>query len=119
MKGWKKKISDRFLNFGVNIIKITVELKKNIIGKVIADQLLRSGTSAGANFEETYDAESRTDFIHKLQLVLKELKESLYWLRLIKKSKIIKNIDLKGIINEAEELCKIIAQSVITSKNNR
>lgn len=119
MEDWKKKISDRFLDYGVEIIKITIELNKNIIGKVIANQLLRSGTSAGANFEETYGAESKTDFIHKLQLVLKELKESLYWLRLITSSKIIKYVNLKSIINEAEELCKIFAQSVITAKNNR
>jgi four helix bundle protein len=114
-----RKISDRLLDFGVDIIKLTMELNKNIIGRTIANQLLRSGTSAGANYEETYGAESRTDFIHKLQIVLKELQESLYWLKLIKKSEILKNTILYNMIDETEQLCKIIAQSVITAKNNR
>ena len=119
MEKEQRKISGRLLNFGVNIVKITIELNKSLIGKTIGKQLLRSGTSAGANYEETYGAESRTDFIHKLQLVLKELRESLYRLNLIMKSEILKNSNLNSMIDETEQLCKIIAQSVITAKNNR
>jgi four helix bundle protein len=119
MEEKQRKISDRLLDFGVDIIKLTIELNKMVIGRTIAKQLLRSGTSAGANYEETYGAESRTDFIHKLQIVLKELRESLYWLKLIRKSDILINSNLKILIEETEQLCKIIAQSVITAKNNK
>jgi four helix bundle protein len=114
-----RKISDRLLDFSVEVIRIVTNLNKNIIGRTIAKQLLRAGTSAGANYEETYGAESRADFIHKLQIVLKELKESLYWFKLIKKSEILKQYNIEAIIDETEQLCKIIAQSVITTKNNR
>jgi four helix bundle protein len=114
-----RKISDRLLDFSVELIKIVTNLNKNVIGKIIARQLLRAGTSAGANYEETYGVESRVDFIHKLQIVLKELKESLYWLKLIKKSEILKQYNLDPIVNENEQLCKIITQSVITTRNNR
>ena len=118
MEGKSKKISDRLLEYGVEIIKITAELNKNMIGRNLTKQLLRAGTSAGANYEETCGAESKADFIHKLQIVLKELRESLYWLRLIQKSKILKNYNVKSTINENEQLCSIIAKSVITAKNN-
>ena len=119
MEEKSKKISDRLLDFGVEVIKITGELSKKNINKDIAKQLLRSGTSAGANYEESYGAESRADFIHKLQIVLKELRESLYWFRLIQRSQILKYNKLDNIIDEAEQLCNIIAKSIITTKTNR
>jgi four helix bundle protein len=118
MEGSLKNISERLLNFGVEIVKLIIELNKNMIGRNIGKQLLRSGTSAGANYEETYGAESRADFIHKLQIVLKELRESLYWLRLIQKSQILKHNNLNNIIDETEQLCNIIGKSVITAKTN-
>jgi len=117
MEEKSKKISERLLDYGVEVIKLTIELKKTMIGKDIAKQLLRSGTSAGANYEESYGAESKADFIHKLQVVLQELRESLYWLKLIKKSQILKNIKLDNVIDETKQLSNIIAKSVITAKN--
>jgi len=74
------------LDFACEIIKLVIQLNGSAVGRHIAGQLLRSSTSAGANYEEACGAESRPDFIHKLQIVLKELRETLYWLRLIKKS---------------------------------
>ena len=110
------KTSNRLFDFGVNIVKITIDLNRSQMGTTNAKQLLRSGTSAGANYEETYGAESRTDFIHKLQIVLKELRGSLYWLKRIKKSEIVRNNNLNNLIEENEQLCKIIVQPVITVK---
>jgi len=72
------------LDFAVEIIKLAVRLNKTSVGRHIGGQLTRSGTSPGANYEEACGAESRADFIHKLQIVLKELRESSYWLRLIR-----------------------------------
>ena len=78
---------------------------------------MRAATSAGANYEEACAAESRADFIHKMQIVLKELRESHYWLRLLEKSDLTAKSELAPILKEADELCRIIAQSVITAKD--
>ena len=77
-------LSDRLLNFGAEIIVLTVKLNKTSIGRHFGNQLMRAATSCGANYEEARAAESRADFVHKMQVVLKELRESIYWLKLIK-----------------------------------
>jgi len=79
-------LAERFLEFLVAVISIVSRLPKNEIGSHVAKQLLRSGTSPGANYEEARGAESRGDFCHKLGIVLKETKESRYWLKLIVRS---------------------------------
>ena len=88
------------------------------MGRHIGGQLTRSGTSAGANYEEACGAESRADFIHKLQIVLKELRESFYWLGLIKKVRILPGTDpkLRALLQEAKERTNIIAKSIITAR---
>lgn len=83
------QISERLLDYAVKIINLCIKLNKTIIGRHIGNQLLRSGTSIGANYEEDCGAQSREDFIHKLQIVLKEIREFLFWLKLIKRSEII------------------------------
>ena len=117
----QNELSDRFLEFGANIIKLTTNLYKTPEGRHIGGQLLRSGTSSGANYEEACGAESRRDFIHKLQITLKELKESFYWLRLIRKAALFseKSPLLSSLLEENKELINIIAKSVITAKQNR
>jgi four helix bundle protein len=83
--------------------------------------LFRAGSSAGSNYEEARAAESRADFIHKMQVVLKELRESRFWLRLIQRSELLPDNDpeLQSLLQETEELAKITASSVITAKNRR
>jgi len=97
---------------------LVFRLKKTAVGRHIVGQLTRSGTSAGANYEEACGAESRADFIHKLQLVLKELRESSYWLRLMRKTTLVPKTDknLEALIQESEELASIIAKSIVTAK---
>jgi four helix bundle protein len=114
-------ISDRLLNFAIEVIKIIEKLRRSLVGRQIAGQLLRSSTSAGANYEEASGAESRLDFVHKLQIVLKELRESIYWLRLIAKSGLLPdyNEKLMDLIREGNELAKIIGKSVVTAKSNQ
>ena len=89
--GWGAvdNLSDRFEDWAVEIIKLSAKLSKTFVGRHIGGQLVRSATSAGANYEEACGGESRSDFIHKLQIVLKEMKESLYWLRLIFKAELL------------------------------
>ena len=113
----KNDLSERLLNFAVSIIKFIVKLNRTAVGRHIGNQLMRSSTSSGANYEEACGAESKADFIHKMQLVLKELRESLYWLRLIKKASLTSDEHLQPLLNEAKELVKIVAKSVITAKS--
>jgi four helix bundle protein len=110
-------ISERLLEFAVRIIKLVNALPKTIVGKHIGGQLLRSGTSPGSNYEESRGAESRADFIHKLGIVLKELKETRFWLHVILQAKILAPHLVEMLLRECEELCAIIAQSIVTAKN--
>jgi len=118
MENKRNELSERLLGFASLVIKLVAKLKTDA-GRHIANQLIESATSAGANYEEACGAESRNDFIHKMQIVLKELRESQYWIRLIGKSDIYHGDDLNALLNEATELINIIAKSVITAKNNR
>jgi four helix bundle protein len=86
MQNERENLSDRLLEFATSIVKLTLRLNKTIAGRHIAGQILRSATSCGANYEEACGAESRADFIHKMQIVLKELRETSYWLKLTVKS---------------------------------
>jgi four helix bundle protein len=121
MKNQRNDLSERLLEFAANTIKLGARLGRTAAGRHVAGQLMRSGTSSGANYEEACGAESRPDFIHKLQIVLKELKESLYWLRLIQKASLIHPADpnLSALLQEATELANIVAKSIITARTPR
>ncbi len=106
----------RLLSFTVKIIKLVNALPKTEAGKHIGGQLLHSGTSPGANYEEACGAESRADFVHKLSIVLKELKESRFWLRVVHQTEILTPQEVESLIQECEELCAIIAKSIVTAK---
>ena len=119
MENKRNELSERLLGFASLVIKLVAKLNKTDTERHIANQLIESATSAGANYEEACGAESRNDFIHKMQIVLKELRESQYRIRLIGKSDIYRGDDLNALLNEATELINIIAKSVITAKNNK
>ena len=112
-------LADRLLSFTVTIIKLVGELPNTIVGKHIGGQLLRSGTSPGSNYEESRGAESRADFIHKLGIVLKELKETRFWLRVIHRAEILPPYRVDSLIQECEELCAIIAKSILTARSRK
>ncbi len=112
-------LSERFLDFAVDIIKTTAKLKSTDVGRHIGNQLMRSTTSSGANYEEACGAESKADFIHKMQIVLKELRESLFWLKLLKRVNLIDDKELQTQLVETDELTRIVAKSVITAKSRR
>jgi four helix bundle protein len=113
------ELSGRLLDFATNCIGIVPRFEHTLAGKHIALQLIRSATSSGANYEEACGAESRADFIHKLQIVLKELRESLYWLKLAKRVQASLRNDLQPLLNESQELTKIIAKSIVTAKKGK
>jgi len=114
MKG--DDISERLLTFAVRVMKLTSALPKSFVGRHIAGQLLRSGTGAGANYEEARGAESRADFIHKLGVAWKEAREAWYWLRLVYKSQLVKPKRLEELLRESDELSRILSRSQMTAK---
>jgi len=115
----ENKLSERLMSFALGTMRMAESISNNIAGRHIAGQLIRSVTSAGANYEEACSAESRPDFIHKLQIVLKEPRESLYWLRLSLKASLISLEAITPLIQEGKELANIIAKSIITAKRNK
>lgn len=110
-------LEERLLEYSVRIIKLVEQLPNSRTGKHIAGQLLRSGTSSYANHGEAQAAESAKDFIHKMGICLKELRESKRWLKLIHRVPLIKSPDkLEPLLQETEELIKIFVASIRTSK---
>jgi four helix bundle protein len=113
------ELSERLLDLAVRVAKVVDALPRTKMGQHAAGQLARSGTSAGPNYEEGCAAESRADFIHKLGIVLKELRESRFWLRFIAKAGLLRPKLLVGLIDECGQLCDIIGKSIVTAKRNR
>ncbi len=104
--------------FAVRIIK----LYKFLISKnefVLSKQLLRSGTSVGANIREADNGESKADFIHKMGIAQKEIDETMYWLELLFETDYLSEKEFNSIYIEAEELIKLIKKIIITSKRKR
>jgi len=112
-------LEERLVDFAVRIVKLSASLPKNAAGRHIAGQMLRSGTSPAPNYGEARGAESPSDFIHKLRIVLKELNETSIWLRIIQRSELIRNQLLSDISNENTELCRIFASSLKTANARR
>jgi four helix bundle protein len=107
---------ERLLNLAAVCMKLTTRLCRTMPGRYVAGQLMRSAASAGANYGEARGAESRADFVHKLQIVLKELKESVYWLRLAERVGLLPVVTVKPLLAESDELVRIVAKSVVTAK---
>jgi four helix bundle protein len=120
MSSFSDDMSNRIMVFVVNIIKIEKQLCRTYSGRHIYGQLFRAGTSVGANYEEARAGESKADFIHKMQIVLKELRESHFWIKLIIAGKLITSEDevLKLLLSESMELARITAKSIVTAKSN-
>jgi len=119
MENEKVDIAERSIFFSLRIIKLFRELEKDSVGKVIGNQLLRSGTSIGANIHEAQGGQSKADFIAKISISHKEALETSYWLRVITESKIISEKKLHELSDETGQLIKILASILITSKRNK
>lgn len=112
-------IEERLLDFAVRVGKAVDALPDTRLGRHIAGQFVRSGTSPAPNYAEACAAESKKDFIHKLAIVLKELRESSVWIRLVVKSELMPEQRLELLRDECDQLCKIIAKSLVTAKSNQ
>jgi four helix bundle protein len=91
-------------------------LPNTVTGRTLGNQIIRSGTSPGANYRAACLGKSDKDFLNKLKMVEEELDETLYWIELIIQSELIKENQLDGLISENEELLKIIVSSITTMK---
>lgn len=115
----KYDLEERLLEFSSAIIDLSEKLPTTRAGNHVAGQILRSGTSPYPNHGEAEDAESREDFIHKLKICLKELRETRRWARLIRRKGWAKEeVALVFVLGEAEELIRIFFASVQTAKKN-
>ena len=110
-------LGERLYNFALKIVQFVRVLPKEASAFEIGRQLLRSGTSIAANYEETRAAFSRKDFTYKMSISFKEAKETNFWLRILRDSKIIGESSLKDLITESDEIQKILAKSVKTLKD--
>ena len=113
-------LEDRLLEYSVRIVKCVEQLPKTRTGNHVAGQLLRSGTSAYPNHGEAQAAESPKDFVHKLRISLKELRETQRWLKLIQRVPLIKNPStLNDLLHETDELIRIFVTSIKTASQKR
>ena len=112
------EILERSYNFALRIFKVCKSLEDNRTTRILGVQLLRSGTSIGANVEEASAAQSKKDFISKMSIALKEARETNYWLRILRDTETLKPDRLHEIIAESESISKIIAKIIISTKRN-
>ena len=113
------ELSDRLWNLAARVGEIVDIIPDTRMGRHVAGQLVRCGTSAPPNYDESGAAESRDDFVHKLSIALKELRETRGWLRFIAKAGLLPIGKLSAAIDESEQLCRILGKSVLTAKHSR
>jgi len=120
MKDPKYDLEERLMEFSVRVIRVTESMQRSPAGIYVADQLLRSGTSPYGHHGEAEGAESRDDFVHKLKVCYKELREARRWLRLVQRTPLVEKPELlEVLLVEAEELVRIFSASLRTAENNR
>ena len=114
-----EELSERLIDFAARACRVADALPDTRMGRHIAGQLVRCGSSPAPNYEEACASESRADFIHKLMIVLKELRESGCWIRLIIKTELLPEQRMHALLDECRQLSNIIGQSVVTAKANK
>jgi len=113
-------LEDRLIDFAVRIIRTAESLPKTKLGNHIAGQLIRCGTSPAPNYGEAQSAESRSDFVHKMKVSLKELRETRVWLLIIVRAKLLKPASkLEPLIEKNNELISIFVTSIKTAQKRK
>jgi four helix bundle protein len=115
-KSQSDQLEERLIDFASRIIRFSGELPKSPAGRHIAMQILRSGTAPATNYAEARGAESRADFIHKLEIVRKELNESSVWLKILSRTVAEKKENIVAILQENLQLAGIIAATLSTAR---
>lgn len=119
MKFDNTDLLDRTLSFSKGLIRLTRKLPQNISNREISRQLIRSGTSVGANYREACEAESAKDFVHKIQIAKKEARETKYWLKLLLSSNSDHSEEILKLGKESAELVKIFASIVMKFRKKK
>ena len=109
------EIRERTFQFAVRVTKLVRQMPRTLDAVEIGRQLIRSGTSVGANVEEAHGAESQRDFVHKMSIARKEARESRYWLRLVQAS-FLDSEETKALLQESDELVRILSAIISTAK---
>ncbi len=111
-----RAIQNKSFRFAVRIVNLCKVLRSNRKEFILSNQLLRSGTSIGANISEAQQAQSRADFTSKLNIALKEATETEYWLRLLVATDYLNDSEFNSIVQDCDELIKILVSSIKTIK---
>ncbi len=112
----KNVIEEKSFEFAVHIVKLCKYLREEKHEYVLSKQILRSGTSIGANVAESQQAQSRPDFVHKLNIALKEASETNYWIRLLKATDYLTEQEYRSVYLECQELEKLLTSIIRSSK---
>jgi len=112
-------ILERTVDYSLRIVKLYRELEKDSTGRVLGQELLRSGTAIGANVHEAQGGQSKGDFIAKISIAHKEARESACWVRLIQEADLISPSRISGLFDETGQLAKILSSILLTSKHGR
>lgn len=116
-KDQKYDLEDRLIDFAVMALNVSENLPRTQTGLHIAGQLSRSGTSPAANYGEAQSAESRKDFIHKLKVSIKELKETRIWLKISMRKNYSERVPVEPVLEECQELIRILGKSISTAES--
>lgn len=122
-EGWERKdvpfeIRERTFQFAVRVVYAVRRLPRTLDALEVGRQLIRSGTSVAANVEEAHGAESRRDFAHKMGIACKEMRESRYWLRLIAITILDSDTEIKALLQESDELVRILSAIISTARKH-
>jgi four helix bundle protein len=112
----QEEMKARTKEFALRVLKLVKSLPPNLVTNAIGKQLLRCGTSVGANYRAACRAKSIPDFIHKLSIVEEEADESIYWMELLIESQIVKENLLKNLMDEGNQILSIVVSAIKTSK---
>ena len=113
-------LKDRLIGYAVRIIRLTETLPATKAGSHVSSQILRSGTSPAPNYGEALAAESQADFVHKLKIALKELRETEIWIKIISQAGMIKSASqLAPLLQETDELSAILFTSIKSAKQRK
>ncbi len=111
-----RDIEERTFKFAVRIVKLVNAIPRTTVGAVVARQLVRAGTSIGANVEEAQGSHSKRDFAHRMNVARREAREAMYWLRLVAEAGLLEKERFEDIIGEADELVRILTAIVKRSR---
>jgi four helix bundle protein len=116
MQDEQQDIVKRSFQYSLRIIKLYREIEKDSVGRIIGKQVLRSGTSIGANVHEAQGAQSKADFIAKMSIAHKEAYETSYWLHLVQEAKLVPSSRLDALLDETDQIVRMLSSILITSK---